>query len=132
INHDVPIVIRRTRIVAPNVGLSNLTIWIIRAGRQVCVVPKDLADLENSRRRATVSLFFAKAWLVLSCESGSPCKPVFAEQHGKRPGHNLPPAATRTLKQSQLAPHRIPCRRNSQDELRAIVRNALGGSASRN
>jgi hypothetical protein len=66
INYDVAIVIGRTRIIAPNICVGNLMIRIVGAGRQMCVVSKDLSDLENSRRRAAVSFFLAKAWLVLT------------------------------------------------------------------
>ena len=66
INYDVAIVIGRTRIIAPNVCVGNLMIRIVAARRQVCVVSKDLSDRENSRGRAAVPLFFAKAWLVLT------------------------------------------------------------------
>ena len=66
INYDVAIIVGRPRIIAPNICVSDLMIRIVAASRQVCVVSKDLSDLENSRGRAAVSFFFAKAWLVLS------------------------------------------------------------------
>ena len=66
INYDVAIVIRRSRIVAPNVCVGDLIIRVVGAGREVCLVSKDLSNLENSRGRAAVSFFFAKAWLVLT------------------------------------------------------------------
>src|SRR5439155_7293026 len=65
INYDMAIVVRRTRIIAPNVCLGDLMIRIVGAGRQVCVVSKGLSDRENSRGRAAVSFFFAKAQLVM-------------------------------------------------------------------
>ncbi len=66
INHDMPIIVRRVRVIAPNVCLSYLMVWIIGPGRQVRIVSEDLADLENSSRRAAISLSFPKARLVLS------------------------------------------------------------------
>jgi len=66
IDYDMAIVIWRTRIIAPNVRVGDLMIRIVGPGRQVCVVSKDLSDLENSRGRAAVSFFFAQARLVLS------------------------------------------------------------------
>ena len=66
INYNVTIVIRRTWIIAPNVCAGDLTIWIVATGWQMRLVAKDFSDRENSRGRAAVSFFFAKAWLVLS------------------------------------------------------------------
>ena len=126
INYDVAIVIGRTRIIAPNVCVRDLMIRIVCAGRQLCVVSKDLSDRENSRRRAAVSFFFAKTWLVLTQDPGPPCKTTLSELHRKRPAHNPPLAAARTLEQAQLAAHRIPRRRGAKDELRAIIGKAVG------
>ena len=55
INHDVTIVIRRTRVVAPNICVGNLVIRVIGARRQVCLVSKHLSDRENSCGRAAIS-----------------------------------------------------------------------------
>ena len=60
INYDVAIIIRRTRIIAPNVCVGDLMIRIVAAGRQVRVVSKDLSDLENSRGRPAVSFFLRR------------------------------------------------------------------------
>ena len=65
IDHDMAIVIRRARVVAPNVCLRHLMIWIVASRRQVRIVSEDLSDLENSSRRAAVALFFSKTLLVL-------------------------------------------------------------------
>src|SRR5580765_4163755 len=65
IDHDMAIVIRRARVVAPNVCFSDLMIWIVPSGRQVGIVSEDLSDFENSSRRATVSLFLSKTRFVL-------------------------------------------------------------------
>ena len=66
INYNVSIVVWRTRVIAPNICLGDLMIWIVATGGQVCLVAKNLSNRENSRGRAAVSFFFAKAWLVLS------------------------------------------------------------------
>jgi hypothetical protein len=91
----------------------------------VCLVSKDLSDRENSRGRATVAFFFAKAWLILTCDPCSPRETLLAKQHGKRSSHNRPVTAAGALEQSQFAAHRIPRRRDSQHELCAIVGNAF-------
>ena len=51
IDHDVPIVVRRARVIAPNVCFRHLSIWIVAAGRQLRFVSENLTDLENARRR---------------------------------------------------------------------------------
>src|SRR6266702_773693 len=103
---------------------------IISADGQLCVVPKDLADLEDPCRRAAIPLLFPKARLVLSCQPCSPGKAVLAEQDGKRPRRTYPVAAVRPLEQSHLAAHRIPSWRNSQDELCTIIGNVLCASVA--
>src|SRR4030095_9426694 len=80
INYNVTIVIRRTRIIAPNVCVGDLMIWIVATRWQVCVLPKDLSDRENSRGRTTVSFSFAKTWLVLSLKSCSPPGAILSPQ----------------------------------------------------
>src|SRR5438552_2279621 len=99
INHNVPIVIRRSRVIAPNVCLSHLMVWIVAAGGQARLVTKNLTNLENACRSATVPLFLPKARLVLS---GQPCAPrnaIFAKQHRKRASHGCPISATCTFKE---------------------------------
>jgi len=125
IDHDVPVVIRRTRIVTPDVCISDLMIRIICAGREVRFVSKNFADFENSRRRAAVPFFLAKSRLVLPRQSDSPGQTAFAKQYWKGPRYHLPVTAARTLKQTQLASHRIPCGRDSKNELRAVIRHAI-------
>src|SRR6266481_4604145 len=66
INHNVPIVIRRSRVIAPNVCLCHLMVWIVAAGGQVCLVTKNLTNFENACRRATVAFFLSKTRLVLA------------------------------------------------------------------
>src|SRR5262245_50789076 len=101
---------------------------IVGAGRQLCVVSKNLADRENTGWRAPISLFLTEARLALPCESCSPGEPVLTEQRRKWSDDNLPVAAAGALAQSQVAPHRIPRRRDSQDKLCAIVGNAICAS----
>src|SRR5690349_2683403 len=55
IDHDMAIVIRRERVVAPNVCLTDLMIWIVSASGQVGIVPEDLSNFEDAGRRAAVS-----------------------------------------------------------------------------
>ena len=98
IDHDMAIVIWRARVVAPNVCLSDLMIWIVPSGRQVGIVSKDLADFENSRRCAAVSLLLSNARLVLSGKPRAPGDAVFAKQHWKRSSHWSPIATARSFK----------------------------------
>ena len=51
INHDVLIVIGRSRIVAPDVRLCYLMVRIIGSSRQIGVVTENLADLKNAGGR---------------------------------------------------------------------------------
>ena len=83
INHDVAIIIRRPRIIAPNVGFGNLVVWIVASGRQFRIITKHLADLEDSRGRATVAFFFAKTGLILTGQPRAPGDAIFAKQNRK-------------------------------------------------
>jgi hypothetical protein len=98
INHDMAIIVRRSRVIAPDVCFSHLVIWIIGAWRQIRVVPEDLADLEDSRRRSSIAFFLSKARLVLSSEARSPGNSIFAKQNRERSTYRLPISATRSLK----------------------------------
>ncbi len=98
INYDMAIIVRRSRVIAPDVCFSYLVIWIIGAWRQIRVVPENLADLEDSRRRSSIAFFFPKARLVLSSEACSPGNSIFAKQNRERSTHKLPISATRSLK----------------------------------
>src|SRR5437588_10213145 len=121
----MPIIVGRSRIIAPDVCLSYLMVRIVAARRQVRFVSEDFANLEYSRRRTAVSLFFTKAWLVLPGEPCSPSDSIFAKQDWKRSSNRHPVPAARSLKQSQLSAHRIPSRRDTNDELRAIAGHAI-------
>src|SRR6266403_2128170 len=98
INHDMAIVVLRARVVAPNVCLSDLMIWIVPSGRQVGIVSKDLSNFENSSRRATISLFLSKTRLVLPCRTRAPGDAVLAEEHWKRSRNSSPLSAAASFK----------------------------------
>src|SRR5258708_2940330 len=59
IDYDMAIVIRRARVVAPNVCLSDLMIWVVPSSRQAGIISEDLSDFEKSSRHATISLFLS-------------------------------------------------------------------------
>jgi hypothetical protein len=80
-------------------------VWIVAAGGQVRVITKNLTNLENARRRATVAFFLSKTRLVLSSQPCAPRKAIFAKQYRKRSSRRCPTSATCTLKESQLAAH---------------------------
>src|SRR6266487_3501502 len=105
INHNVPIVVRRTRVIAPNVRLRHLMVWVVAAGRQTRLVSKNLANLENACRRATIALFLSKTGFIFPREPGPPGEPTFAKQHRKRSSYRTPVPASRSFKDSQLAAH---------------------------
>src|SRR5206468_12589491 len=110
VNYDMPVVVRRARVIAPNVGLRYLMVWIVATGRQMRFVSKNLPDLENACRRATIALFLSKAGFVLAGEAGAPGEPVFSKQHRKWSSHCAPITAVRAFKEPQLAAHGIPRR----------------------
>jgi hypothetical protein len=80
-------------------------VWIVAAGGQARLVTKNLTNLENACRRATVAFFLSKTRLVLSGKPCAPRKAIFAKQHRKRSSHGFPISATRAFKESQLAAH---------------------------
>src|SRR5207244_8346700 len=100
-------------------------IWIITARRQLRIVSKDLANFENSGGRAAISLLFSKTRPVLPQQTRAPGQPVLSKQHRKRSSHSGPLSVAWSLKQSQLPTHRVPSRRDCEDQLRAIIGNAL-------
>src|SRR5436190_5752198 len=107
INDDVPVVVRRARVIAPNVCLRHLMVRIVAARRQTRFVSKNLTNLENACRRATIALFLSKAGLILPCEPGAPGEPVFSKQYRKWSSHCAPITAARAFKEAQLAAHGI-------------------------
>ena len=98
INHDMPIIIRRPRVVAPNVRFSYLMIGIVGSQRQTLIVPKDLPDLENSRRRSSVAFLLSESPLVLPSEARSPSNSILAKQDRERSRHERPVPVARSLK----------------------------------
>jgi len=82
INHDVTIIIRRLRVIAPNVRFRYLVVRIVGSGRQLRIISENFPDLEYSRRRSSISLFFPKAGLVLSGKARSPSSSIFSKQYG--------------------------------------------------
>jgi hypothetical protein len=100
-------------------------VWIVATGRQTRFVSKNLTNLENACRRATIALFLSKTGLILPREPGAPGEPVFSKQHRKRSSDGCPITATRAFKESQLAAHGIPRGRHTDDELRTIFRKTI-------
>ncbi len=98
VDHDMAIVMRRARVVAPNVCLSDLMIWIVPSSRQVGIVSEDLSDFENSSRRATISLFLSKTRFVLPGKPRAPSCAVLAKQHWERSSHWSPISAAASFK----------------------------------
>ena len=126
VNYDMPVIVRRARVIAPNVRLRHLMVWILATGRQPGFVSKDLANLENACRRATVAFLLSKPRLILPREPGAPGESVFSKQHWKRSRHRTPITATRAFKEPQLAAHGIPRGRDTEDQLRAVLWNTIG------
>jgi len=81
INHDMTIIIRRLRVIAPKVRFRHLVVRIVGSGRQLRVVSENLPDLEYSSRRSSISLLFSKAGLVLSGKARSPGNSIFSKQY---------------------------------------------------
>src|SRR6478672_7588012 len=100
-------------------------IGIVSSRWQVRIVSKYLPDFENTCRRSTIALFLAKTRLILSGETRAPCQSAFAKQGWERSSYNSPLSAARSFKYSQLPAHRVPSRRDSDDQLRAVIGNTL-------
>jgi hypothetical protein len=131
IDHDMPVVIGRTRIVAPDISVGHLMKWIICSRRQRRIVGKNLADLKNASGCPTITLVFSQTRLVLTGDPTSPGQTVFSEQYRHRPSLRSP-FVSALFQQIQTAMHGIPVRRESDDELRAIIRERGGMSVARN
>src|SRR4030095_13154065 len=93
INQDMPIVIRRARVIAPNVRVRYLMVWIVGSGRQLRVVSENLPDFEYSRRRSSILLLFPKTGFVLSGKACSPSNSIFSKQNRQRPAYGFPISA---------------------------------------
>lgn len=123
---DKPIVIGAVQVVDPSIGRCDLMERVIGAGRELGVIGVNLADTENAGRCATVAFFFLQAWFARAGETISPSHTILAKQNGKRPGHTFPIVAVLPFKELKVAPHGIPSRRGSHDELGAVCRDAIG------
>src|ERR1700720_430813 len=131
IDHDMPVVIGRTRIIAPDISVGYLMKWIICSRRQRRMRGKNLADMKNSSGCPTITLVFAQTPLVLTGDPISPGQTVFAEQYRHRPRLRSP-FVSALFQQIQTAMHGIPVRRESDDELGAFIRERGGMSVARN
>src|SRR6185369_11443532 len=100
-NRDEAIVVGTLHIIDPRIRLRDLVEGKIGAGRQLSVVSVDLADLENTGRRAAIAFGFAQAGFTLPGQTRAPGEPVFAEEDRPRRRDRLPVAA-RPLEQLQL------------------------------
>ena len=58
VDYDMPIVIRRTRIVAPDIGFGNLMKWIVCSRWQRGIIGKNFPNPKNTSRRTTIPLMF--------------------------------------------------------------------------
>src|SRR6266576_1129366 len=90
IDHDMPVVIGRTRIIAPDISVGHLMKWIICSRRQRGIVGKNLADSKNASGCPTITLVFSQTRLVLTDDPTSPSQTVFSKQYRHRPGLRSP------------------------------------------
>src|SRR5437588_2915386 len=98
IDHNMAIVIRRARVIAPNVCLGDLMIRIVASVREMRIVSEDLSDFEDSSRCAAISLFLSKTRLVLYGKARAPGDAVLDEQRWKRSSHSSPVSSVQPLK----------------------------------
>src|SRR5207248_6108499 len=84
IDHDVAVIVWRTRIVTPDIGVAYLTERIIGAGRQRCIIGINFANSKNSGWRTTIALVFAQPLLTLSGDAAAPGQSALAKQHRHR------------------------------------------------
>ena len=130
VDYDMPIVIRRTRIVAPDIGFAYLMKWIVCSGWQCGIIGKNFADSENACGRSTISLMFSQARFILTGDPTSPGQTIFPEQDRHRSGMHAP-LATDLIQEIQTAMHGIPIQRKRDNELGAIIREHGGISVAR-
>src|SRR5207237_7480224 len=81
--------------------------------------------------RPAIALVFSQARLALPSDPTSPSQTVFSKQYRNRPCLRSP-LASRLFQQIQTAMHGIPVRRESDDELCAIIRKRSGMGVARN
>ena len=104
IDHDVPVVVRRTRIVTPDIGVTYLMERIIGPRRQRRIVGVNFANSKNPGRRSTIALVFAQPLLALSGDPAAPGQSFLAKQHRHRSGLESPLVAC-FVEQKQMSPH---------------------------
>src|SRR6266404_3308962 len=129
IDHDVPVVVRGARIIAPDIGLAYLMKGVIGPWRQRCIVGINFANSKDPGRRSTITLVFAQPLLTLSSDPTAPGQSFLAKQHRERSGFDSPLVVS-FVEQIQMAPHRIPVWRNANDELFTILRQRSGTSVA--
>ena len=130
VNHDVPVVIRRTRVVAPDIGFRYLMKRIVGAGWQCSIVGKNFAYPENPSRGSAVALVFSETGLVLAGDAAPPGETVFPKQHRHRSRMRLPLAGD-PLEKIQTAMGSIPIGSQPNDDLGAVIRESGGMSVAR-
>ena len=125
IDHDMTIVVGRSGIITPDVGLGDLMVRIICAGRQSCVIAENLADLKNTSWGAAVPLHFAQPGFILSGPTRSPGQTAFAKQYRNRRSDRGPGATARPFEELERSARRVPIGRETEDELGAIFGHTL-------
>ena len=130
VDHDMPIVIRRTRIVAPDIGFGHLMKWIVCSRWQRGIIGKNFADSENACGRSTISLMFSQARFILTNDPTPPGQPIFPEQ-GRNWSSIGAPLATDLIQETQTPMHGIPIGRKGDNELGTTIRERGGISVAR-
>src|SRR5437879_13821569 len=115
IDHNMPVVIGRTRIIAPDISIGHLMKWIICSQRQRGIVGKELADAKNASGCPTITLVFSQTRLVLTGDPTSPGQTVFSKQYRHRPSL-ASPFISALCQQIQAAMTGIPVRPDGDDE----------------
>ena len=131
VDGDEAVVVGATAVVDPGVGSRDLMKGKVRARRERGVIGVDFSNRENTRGRTAVAFMFVPAGFVLTGETAAPREPVFAEENRNRLADRLPRAAFVALVTLQLAVRAVPIRRDRDDELPAVVRQAGGTRAAR-
>src|SRR5207237_8647536 len=85
IDYHVPVIIGRTRIVAPDIGFGHLMKWIIGSRRQRCVIGKDLPDAKNAGGRPAIALVFSQARRAPASDPTPPSPTVLPKPYRNPP-----------------------------------------------
>src|SRR5512133_2057427 len=107
IDHDMPVVIGRTRIVAPDISVGHLMKWIICSRRQRGIVGKNVADPKNASGCPTITLVLSQTRLVLTGNPTSPGQTVFSKQY-RHPLSLRSPFVSALFQQIHTAMHVVP------------------------